>query len=336
MANLIVMVGLPGSGKSTYADELKLIFEKFGDQCVILSSDAYREKILGNENDQSNNEKVFQTLYNDMRTWLSRGYCVIIDATNTTLKARRRIFYELKASKKYVSKSLAYVINTPIEVCIENDKKRDRYVGEEVIHKFENSFQFPQKFEGFDDIIIKHFKHANDDKCFPEFDNYHVFLLRNKMMVFNQNNPHHIYTLGKHCEELASNYIKDRDWIAYSAGLWHDVGKLFTQHYDENGVAHYFNHDSVGAYFLASHLELIADPCFTKLSELYEIIFYVNYHMKAHKDLLNPKAKRKYTQLFGENLYNKLIQFAEYDKIASGTYDIHNKLVEEEKYEIRR
>lgn len=34
-------------------------------------------------------------------------------------------------------------------------------------------------------------------------------------------------------------------------------------------------------------------------------------------------------KLFGDQRFNQLIQFAEYDKIASGTYDKHEQLMKE-------
>ena len=49
MANMIMMCGLPGSGKSTYAEKL----EEEG--YIIHSSDKIREE-LGDVNDQSKNE----------------------------------------------------------------------------------------------------------------------------------------------------------------------------------------------------------------------------------------------------------------------------------------
>ena len=73
---LIVMVGLPGSGKSTIAKQLA----EDNPNTLIFSSDAYREKICGDENDQSNNDLVFRTLHKDLREALLLGKNCIFDA----------------------------------------------------------------------------------------------------------------------------------------------------------------------------------------------------------------------------------------------------------------
>ena len=58
---LIVMVGIPASGKSYKAKELSELYN-----ANIYSSDTYRKELLGDENCQDNNELVFNTLFNDI------------------------------------------------------------------------------------------------------------------------------------------------------------------------------------------------------------------------------------------------------------------------------
>lgn len=58
MPIFFMMVGLPYSGKSVYAEGLR---EKFGAE--IHSSDAIRAEILGDVQDQTNNQIVFDTLH---------------------------------------------------------------------------------------------------------------------------------------------------------------------------------------------------------------------------------------------------------------------------------
>ena len=322
---LIIMVGLPGSGKSTKAKELAKAYD-----CEILSSDNIRQELLGSESDQSQNDKVFRLLYQRMNQLLSEGKSVIIDATNTTMKARKRILSECRVD----CTKEAYLMVPHIKDCIERDFLRDRSVGEEVIYKFERSFQCPQYFEGFDII-----------EC-PEW-NFNDFSLRwnskaaellVKMDHFEQHNPHHIYTVGEHCSRqsnLIVNYCsqqQERGLAKYLptlrvAGILHDVGKLFTQHFDENGVAHYYNHDSVGTYYLASHLDLILQiykGWYRRLpfqQEVLDILFFVNFHMRTHNDFQTPKAQRKYRNLFGDTRFELLTAFGECDRQASGTYD---------------
>lgn len=308
---LIVMVGLPGSGKSAYAKEL--IKNKKAD--IILSSDSIREELTGDENNQTANDKVFKLLYQRMNDYLAEGKNVIIDATNTTLKSRLRIISGCKVS---CSKE-AIVVNTTVLECYKRDNGRERTVGEQVINRFLSAFQCPQKFEGFDSIK------------FTEKKNHNIQLsdILSRMKEFDQENPHHIFSLGKHCLTLELELKKlgiTNSSILY-AGVIHDVGKLLTKNKDDKGIAHYYNHDSIGTYYIVSHYKTfffdkdIKDPLLT--------IFLVNYHMRAHKDFKTPKAENKYRKLFGNELYDLLIKFGECDMKATGTYENHELIMEE-------
>lgn len=308
MAKLIVMVGLPGSGKSYYANKLH---QEAVSPTVILSSDDYRKRLFGDENDQEHNDQVFKTLYADMRKYLISHIDVIFDATNTSLKARMRIINELRGIE---CEKEAYVICTPIERCVEQDAGRERKVGEEVIWKFVRSFQCPQTYEGFSKVVLVGL-HFNYD-CVALAD------LQDKMAHCDQNNPHHLFNLYEHCSRVAQNY--ELGSVEYWAGALHDVGKLFTRSTDESGISHYYNHDSVGAYYVLTHNEILPDA-----SYILPVLHYVQYHMRAHNDFVGGKAEKKYRKLFGDQRFDQLIQFAEYDKMASGTYDKHEQLMKE-------
>ena len=315
---LIVMVGIPGSGKSTIAKQLAAVL---GDDCKIFSSDEYRKNILGKEEDQTQNDKIFRMLYNDLRNYLSIGKSAIIDATNINMKARSRIFHEVNKIKSELKfKIVAYIVNVPITVCIERDSQRKRSVGEDVIMKMVRRFQCPQYFEGFD--LIKFDFDVSEDTAVGKKENQDILSL---MDSYDQENPHHIFTLGGHCRALASNYEKG-SWLYY-AGLYHDVGKLTTRNVDEQGIAHYYDHDCVGAYNCCCFPELFKSNSHYLFLNM---IMVINYHMKFHKDW----RTEKYRKLFGDTLYNILIDFAENDKKASGTESIHqelHKMIKEDK-----
>ena len=82
MSKLIFMCGLPASGKSTWAENNK---EKLN--AVVHSSDSIREE-LGNINDQSQNELVFNTLHKRVKEDLLNGKNVIMDQTGLKRKNR--------------------------------------------------------------------------------------------------------------------------------------------------------------------------------------------------------------------------------------------------------
>ena len=86
----IMMVGLPGSGKSTHAEELSKRLD-----AVIHSSDALREELTGDINNQNNNELVFQTLHKRIKEDLINGKNCIYDACQVKRKDRMSFLQQL-------------------------------------------------------------------------------------------------------------------------------------------------------------------------------------------------------------------------------------------------
>lgn len=82
-----MMTGLPGSGKSWYAEnELP--------NTVIHSSDAIRDELLGDVSDQNHQELVFQTLHDRVLSDLRAGKDVVYDATNISYKRRMGFLHQ--------------------------------------------------------------------------------------------------------------------------------------------------------------------------------------------------------------------------------------------------
>src|SRR5215468_424106 len=78
---IVVLVGLPGSGKSTYVQRV---------EGEALSSDAIRKLLAGDETDQTIHVQVFQTLRHLLEQRLAIGrHVTYIDATNLTPEERR-------------------------------------------------------------------------------------------------------------------------------------------------------------------------------------------------------------------------------------------------------
>lgn len=102
MATLYIMVGLPGSGKSTRAKE---IANETG--AIITSLDSMREEIAGSRKNWHENPDIFNNtmsrsivnIQNAMVEWhLKNGESVIVD--NMNLKSRYVAFFQ-ELSKKY-------------------------------------------------------------------------------------------------------------------------------------------------------------------------------------------------------------------------------------------
>lgn len=308
----LMMVGLPGSGKSTIASKLA----EDNPDTYVFSSDAYRANICGNENDQSQNELVFDTLYRDLIHHLMKGKNVILDATNISRKDRKRALDRLNYVS-LLSRKVAYFVDTPQSECLVRDKKRSKTVGSDVIDKFIRRFEFPQYFEGFDEIVI----HSKVDQIENTYNRDKEKVYQDKMDKFEQHNPHHIHTVGTHCAKLALQIPRTSHYncIMHEAAWFHDIGKLYTQKFDDKGVAHYYNHDNIGAYIVACNTDILYTA--KEWCDVYEVLFYINYHMRAHNDFKSERSRNKYRALFGEDRFNKLMEFGLYDRIASGTYE---------------
>ena len=74
----IMLVGLPGSGKSTLTKRYK--------EYKVHSSDDIREELTGDVNRQDINSLVFKILHNRVKEDLLNGQSVIIDSTNISSK----------------------------------------------------------------------------------------------------------------------------------------------------------------------------------------------------------------------------------------------------------
>jgi predicted kinase len=135
---LVIAVGLPASGKSTY-------FEKLGANPV--STDAIRLQLADDATDQSIHPAVFATVRFLIRQRVSVGRPVTyVDATSLTKKDRK---FFVKIAQQHGCRLEAIFFDTPLEVCLERNRKRNRVVPENVIRAMANKLEPPSGAEGF-------------------------------------------------------------------------------------------------------------------------------------------------------------------------------------------
>ena len=242
---LIVMCGLSGSGKSSTAKELA---EKY--DAEIISSDSIREELTGDSMNQTVNEEVFKIFHNRVRDILQNQHRnVIADATNITLKTRRAILNKVNGLD---IEKICHIIATPYKYCLVNNRYREHPIPEKNKKKQLYRFQVPFKEEGFDEIIVKYQPSLYIDE----------FICARDMVNFDQKNPHHKFDLYDHCMKTARQMKKlGYDVVYQKAALLHDIGKLKTQTFDDMGVAHYYQHHCVGAYYMLCQ-KMNLDQCF--------------------------------------------------------------------------
>jgi len=112
------MVGLPGSGKSTFA---KALAKKT--KAAVLESDKIRKALFA-EPKYTGPESgtVFKTIMDAARQCGSMSHDCIVDATNLTTRDRRP-FYDLAKASGF-GKFVTIVVRSPDNVCIERLKNK--------------------------------------------------------------------------------------------------------------------------------------------------------------------------------------------------------------------
>jgi predicted kinase len=140
---LVVLVGLPGSGKSTWASQQPF---------PALSSDAVRLMIADDPTVQTIHRRVFATLRYLARQRLElKRPVTCIDATSLT-RWERRPWIRLAQDADCDAEAIFF--DTPLEVCLERNSRRDRVVPADAVREMARKLEPPSLEEGFSRITI--------------------------------------------------------------------------------------------------------------------------------------------------------------------------------------
>ncbi|MFI7693922.1 polynucleotide kinase-phosphatase [Nonomuraea sp. NPDC049655] len=122
--SLVVLVGVSGSGKSTFA-------RRHFKPTQVISSDFCRGLVSDDENDQAATPAAFDLLHHIVGVRLARGLFTVVDATNVQYPARKSL---IELARKHDVLADAIVLDTPEEVAIERNAARpDRDFGPGVV-----------------------------------------------------------------------------------------------------------------------------------------------------------------------------------------------------------
>lgn len=151
MPELIMLCGIPTSGKSTYVEKLKSM--KYWENAVVLSTDAYIEK-ESKRVGQTYNE-VFDDVIPDATRELElefnrakdKGRDIIWDQTNLSVKSRRK---KLSKLPSYYRRSAVY-FEVSLEDALERNKYREgKFIPESILKRMWHQFEIPTRNEDFD------------------------------------------------------------------------------------------------------------------------------------------------------------------------------------------
>jgi predicted kinase len=146
---VVLAIGLPGSGKTTW-------FRRRG--VTPLSSDLLRNILFDDVEEQRYQGLVFSTLRSLLRARLiAKMPLNYVDATNLSSHERSQW---IKMAKSFGYEVQAVFFDVPLEVCLERNRKRDRSVSEDVMRKMAEKLKPPVFEEGFAKITVVRVKSA--------------------------------------------------------------------------------------------------------------------------------------------------------------------------------
>lgn len=161
--------------------------------------------------------------------------------------------------------------------------------------------------------------YPNFYKMFSRHEDVFSFIIPEltNCIMFNQNNPYHIYNVYDHIA-CSLSYAPD-DLITKLALLFHDIGKPQCKHFDDFGVGHFHGHAKISAEIADNRLKELKYDNETRK----KVVELVSYHdvtfvytekeiKKCVKRWLNKIGEEQFRRLLDVRLADVLAQSPEY------------------------
>ena len=152
MGKLYIMMGLPGSGKSTFLKN----YIKPLDNSIIVSRDEIRFSLLKEGEDYfSHEEEVKNILWKAINKALSENKDVYVDQTSLNKKSRKLLLKNINLNN--CEKISLLWCDIPLSCCLENNETRKgtkAFVPKGAIRRMNAQLEPPCFSEGFDFIYI--------------------------------------------------------------------------------------------------------------------------------------------------------------------------------------
>lgn len=138
---LYISCGLPGSGKTTFLNEIK------GDNEVSISRDDIRFSLLKpGEQYFAHETQVFNTFITTIAEYINKGINVYADATHLNASSRNKLIFGLKRIGCEPDDIVAIFFDIPFNICLERNEKRlgtERYVKRNIIEQMSKNMSVP-------------------------------------------------------------------------------------------------------------------------------------------------------------------------------------------------
>ena len=153
MTKCYMLVGVPGSGKSTWVAN-----QKFGDDVIIASSDAYIDTVAAKSGKTYN--EIFSRAIGyaqkfcdaQVQTAINLDKTLVWDQTNTIAKHRKLRLQRLP--KEWVKICVFFPTPDESELQRRLDSRWGKKIPKDVIDSMIQHLEIPQLSEGFDEIIM--------------------------------------------------------------------------------------------------------------------------------------------------------------------------------------
>jgi predicted kinase len=148
---LVMLCGLPTSGKSTYINKLKKI--SYWENAIVLSTDNYIENqaqrvgMTYNEAFEDLIDSASRQLEIDFIEAKDNGRDIIWDQTNLTIKSRRK---KLSKLPSHYCRGVVYFEISLEEALARNKHREGKFIPEDILKRMYHQFEIPTIAEGFD------------------------------------------------------------------------------------------------------------------------------------------------------------------------------------------
>jgi predicted kinase len=171
MASVIILIGVPASGKSSLAAQMLSVFgQKNGKntssltygQTQLISPDRIRESLYGSAATQGDWSEIWTLIQQEFTNAAKSQQSVIYDATNYSPEYRKNI---ISLAKEHGFNPITGIwLNVPLWICLSRNDMRDRHVPDEVIIEMHRTLSYtpPTLSEGFDRILYNDGKSSNE------------------------------------------------------------------------------------------------------------------------------------------------------------------------------